>query len=88
MKTLLALLIAVTLVGCSTTVPVTRKFPEAPKTLIEKCPELKKLAQDAKLSDVARTVVENYTQYQHCSNKSEAWVEWYNSQKKIFEEVK
>ena len=88
MKTLLALLIAVTLVGCSTTVPVTRKFPEAPKTLIEKCPELKKLAQDAKLSDVARTVVENYTQYQHCSNKSDAWVEWYNSQKKIFEEVK
>ena len=67
MKTLLALLIAVTLVGCSTTVPVTRKFPEAPQTLIEKCPELKKLANDAKLSDVARTVVENYTQYQHCS---------------------
>ena len=88
MKTLYALLIATLLVGCSTTVPVTRKFPEAPQTLIEKCPELKQLAQDAKLSDVARTVVENYTQYQHCSNKSDAWVEWYNSQKKIFEEVK
>mgnify|MGYP003343897701 CR=1 FL=1 len=88
MKTLYALLIATLLVGCSTTVPVTRKFPEAPQTLIEKCPELKQLAQDAKLSDVARTVVENYTQYQHCSNKSEAWVEWYNTQKKIFEEVK
>lgn len=76
------------LAGCSTTVPVTRKFPEAPQTLLEKCPELKQLAQDAKLSDVARTVVENYTQYQHCSNKSDAWVEWYNTQKKIFEEVK
>ena len=88
MKTLFALLIAVTLVGCSTTVPVTRKFPEAPQTLIEKCPELKKLAQDAKLSDVARTVVENYTQYQHCSNKSDAWVEWYQIQKHIFESVK
>lgn len=88
MKYILALLIAVTLAGCSTTVPVTRKFPEAPSVLVEKCPELKKLAQDAKLSDVARTVVENYTQYQHCSNKSDAWVEWYNSQKKIFEEVK
>lgn len=82
------LLIAMVLVGCSTTVPVTRKFPEAPQTLMEKCPELKQLAKDAKLSDVARTVVENYTQYQHCSNKSDAWVEWYNSQKKIFEEVK
>ena len=88
MRILLGLLIATLLVGCSTTVPVTRKFPEAPQTLIEKCPELKQLAQDAKLSDVARTVVENYTQYQQCSNKSESWVEWYNTQKKIFEEVK
>ena len=88
MKKFSLLLIAMVLVGCSTTVPVTRKFPEAPQTLMEKCPELKQLAKDAKLSDVARTVVENYTQYQHCSNKSDAWVEWYNSQKKIFEEVK
>ena len=87
MRLALLSLIAVTLVGC-TTVPVARKFPEAPQTLMEKCPELKKLAEDAKLSDVARTVVENYTQYQHCTNKSDAWVEWYNSQKKIFEEVK
>ena len=88
MRLLVVSLIALALVGCSTTVPVTRKFPEAPQTLLEKCPELKQLAQDAKLSDVARTVVENYTQYQHCSNKSESWVEWYNTQKKIFEEVK
>ena len=88
MRLLAVLLIALALVGCSTTVPVTRKFPEAPQTLLEKCPELKQLAQDAKLSDVARTVVENYTQYQQCSNKSESWVEWYNTQKKIFEEVK
>ena len=87
MRLALLSLIAVTLVGC-TTVPVARKFPEAPQTLMEKCPELKKLAEDAKLSDVARTVVENYTQYQHCTNKSDAWIEWYNSQKKIFEEVK
>ena len=87
MRLALLSLIAVSLVGC-TTVPVARKFPEAPQTLMEKCPELKKLAEDAKLSDVARTVVENYTQYQHCTNKSDAWVEWYNSQKKIFEEVK
>ena len=87
MRLALLSLIAITLVGC-TTVPVARKFPEAPQTLMEKCPELKQLAQDAKLSDVARTVVENYTQYQHCSNKSESWVEWYNTQKKIFEEVK
>jgi hypothetical protein len=88
MRTILALLIVTLLVGCSTTVPVKRKFPEAPQVLLEKCPDLKQLTQEAKLSDVARTVVENYTQYQQCSNKSESWIEWYNSQKKIFEEVK
>lgn len=84
---ILMLAVLVALSGC-TTVPVTAKFPEAPSVLVEKCPELKQLAQDAKLSDVAKTVVENYTQYQQCSNKSEAWVEWYNTQKKIFEDVK
>jgi hypothetical protein len=88
MKILLATLIALTLVGCSTTVPVTRKFPEAPNTLLEKCPELKKITDDAKLSDIAKTIIENYTQYQHCTTKTDAWIEWYNSQKKIFEEVK
>ena len=48
MRLALLSLIAVTLVGC-TTVPVARKFPEAPQTLMEKCPELKKLAEDAKI---------------------------------------
>ena len=87
MKLALAALAMVTMAGC-TTVPVTAKFPEAPSVLVEKCPELKQLAQDAKLSDVAKSVVENYGQYQHCSAKSEAWVEWYKTQKKIFEDVK
>lgn len=87
MKYAIAALSLVTLSGCMT-VPVTAKFPEAPSVLIEKCPELKQLAQDSKLSDVAKTVVENYTQYQQCSNKADAWVEWYDKQKKIFEDVK
>lgn len=80
------LLIVLLLAGCSTTVPVTRKFPEAPKTLMEKCVDLKKLNDEAKLSDVAKTITINYSTYYDCLVKHDAWIEWYSIQKKIFEE--
>ena len=56
--------------------------------LLEPCLELKKLENDAKLSDVAKTVAENYASYHDCSLKNRAWSEWYKAQKKIFEDVK
>ena len=74
--------------GCSTPVPIKPKFPEAPAMLMEPCLELKRLENDAKLSDVAKTVSENYAFYHDCSLKSRAWAEWYKAQKKIFEDVK
>jgi hypothetical protein len=77
------------LAGCMTTpVPVKIKFPQAPESFLQPCEELKKLTQNAMLSDVAKTVVENYTLYHECSLKNDAWGEWYKTQKKIFEEVK
>jgi hypothetical protein len=76
------------LTGCVTPVPVKMKFPQVPETFLQPCPDLKKLGKDVKLSDVAKTVVENYTQYHECSLKNDAWGEWYKTQKKIFEEVK
>lgn len=75
------------LTGCSTTVPVTAKFPEAPASMGE-CVELSKLDTNAKLSDVAQTVTSNYNTYYECSIKNSAWIEWYKTQKKIFESVK
>lgn len=76
------------LAGCmKTAVPVKQNFPLAPDTLLTPCPELKKLNNDAKLSDVAKTVVENYTLYHECSIKSQAWIGWYKAQKRIFEEA-
>lgn len=81
-------LIVLLLAGCSTTVPVTMKFPEAPEILLQKCAELKKSEEDAKLSDIAKTVSENYTSYYECSVKNDAWIEWYHSQKIIYESVK
>ncbi len=81
-----ALLLAVLLSGCSTAVPVTAKFPEPPSRLVtQPCSELQKLKDDAKLSDISRTVTVNYSSYYECAVKTDAWIEWYNIQKIIFE---
>ena len=56
------LLLALLATGCSTTVPVVAKFPEAPPSLKVSCPELKKIEGDAiSIVDLHKTVVENYT---------------------------
>ena len=73
--------------GCSTVVPVTVKFPDAPDRIKIKCPQLKTLNEDAKLSDIAKTVTENYTTYYECAVKHDAWIEWYETQKIIFEKL-
>ena len=82
-----ALIFSLILTGCSTVVPVSQKFPEAPEALIKKCDNLIKLNNDAKLSDIAETVTANYSMYYKCSAKQEEFVEWYNNQKKIYESV-
>ena len=74
--------------GCSTTAPVTAKFPEPPgKQATVKCPNLQKLKDEVKLSDVAETVTLNYTTYYECAIKNDAWIEWYQIQKNIFEGI-
>jgi len=74
--------------GCSTTVPVTAKFPNTPERLLVKCPQLEKLDNEVKLSDISKTITGNYTTYYECAVKNDSWIEWYNVQKKIFEEIK
>ena len=75
--------------GCSTSIPIRSKFPEPPGTLVsEPCPQLQMLNDDAKLSDVAKTVTVNYTTYYECSIKLDAWIKWYSIQKTIHESVK
>jgi hypothetical protein len=76
------------MVGCSTTVPVTAKFPEVPERLLQKCPQLEKLENEAKLSDITKTITNNYTTYYECAVKDDAWIEWYQKQKIIFEGIK
>jgi hypothetical protein len=84
----IVILLSLVLVGCSTPVPLKPKFPEAPQILLEPCRSLKSLEQNAKLSDVAKTVTENYHLYHDCSLKSSMWQEWYKTQRKLFEDVK
>ena len=75
--------------GCSTPVPITVKFPEPPgKGAMTVCPDLQKLKDNAKLSDVATTVTVNYGTYYECAVKTDAWQEWYEIQRRIFEGVK
>jgi hypothetical protein len=77
------------LTACSTVVPVSAKFPDAPgKGAVTRCPDLQKLNDGAKLSDVANTVTVNYGTYYECAVKVDAWQEWYEIQKRIFEGVK
>ena len=74
--------------GCSTTVPVTAKFPQVPERLLVKCPELEKLGNEVKLSDISKTIAVNYTSYYECAVKHDAFIEWYQVQKNIYESVK
>lgn len=83
---IILMLVVFVLVGCSTPVPVSAKFPDAPgKSATVPCPQLQKLKDDAKLSDVANTVALNYETYYGCAVKADTWIEWYEIQKRIFE---
>lgn len=82
------IVLAFLITACSTAVPLTAGFPEAPAMLKEKCPPLK-LIEGEKVSivDFTRTVSENYTTYYQCAGRTDAWIDWYNQQKKIWEEL-
>ena len=82
-------LLSLLLTGCSTVVPVTNTFPNAPSDIaLVRCPQLQKIADDAQLSDVAKTVTVNYGTYYECAVKTDAWIEWYQKQKIIFDNIK
>jgi hypothetical protein len=88
MKKLLILLPTILLAGCLAT-PVKRTFPEVPQDLKVACPSLEQVdPATTKLSEVVRVVTDNYAQYHECRVKVDAWIEWYGTQKQIFDSVK
>jgi hypothetical protein len=88
MKNIIAVCAFFALTGCSTVVPVVAKFPDVPERLTIKCPQLEKVSETPTLSDVAKTITNNYTTYYECATKHDGFVEWYNIQKEIFNKVK
>jgi hypothetical protein len=88
MKKLLLLSIFLLLTGCASTVPVKMSFPEVPEDLKNSCADLKDTEPTTKLSEVLTVVAQNYGQYHECRIKMDAWIEWYNTQKTIFNNVK
>ena len=83
------IILAFLITACSTAVPVTQSFPQAPAMLKEKCPELKTIqGERVTIVDFTKTVSENYTTYYQCAGKQQAWTEWYEQQKKIWDEVR
>ena len=80
--------LAFLITACSTAVPVTQNFPQAPDMLMEKCPELKTIpGERVTIVEFTRTVSENYTTYHQCAGRTDAWIDWYRQQKKIWEEM-
>jgi hypothetical protein len=86
---LLVISLVLLLSACSTVVPVTQKFPDAPGVLVqEPCVDLQKLHTDPKLSEVAKIVTDNYSEYYQCAAKLSAWQRWYLEQKTIHKGLK
>lgn len=92
MKLVAIILSATLLSGCAMFtkyLPAKPKFPEPIKELTEPCPDLKKIEGDkVAITDLLRTVVENYSLYYECSLKNDGWNDWYKKQKEIYDRVK
>lgn len=91
MKNIYILPVLLLLSACaSKPVPVKVEFPNAPQSLLKKCETLKQIPVKpggTPITELLKTVVENYTLYHECSNKVDGWNEWYNSVKKIYDEA-
>ena len=74
--------------GC-VSVPVERKFPTAPDTLKEPAVNLKTLdTPKPELSDLISNANDNYAEYYRLRDRYNGWIDWYNTQKQIFDSVK
>jgi len=82
------IILAFLITGCSTPVPLTLRFPEAPATLLKGCPKQLEIVEGGNVTivDFTKTVVKNYGTYHECASKYDSWIEWYQTQKKLWDE--
>jgi len=85
----LILILAMCITGCTTAVPVTMKWPDAPERAgaFKTCADLQPLKEQPVLSDVSRVIADNYAAYHECRLKLNIWLEWYEIQRTIFEKA-
>lgn len=87
----IAFFLPLLLAGCgifSKPIPIAPKWPEAIPELREKCAELSIVEGDrVPITELLKTVVQNYQKHYECSAKNDGWNTWYDSQKKIYEDT-
>jgi uncharacterized lipoprotein YajG len=90
MKRLLILAVIAMLTACaSNKTVVSMQFPGTPDELKTACPDLATVDPTTqKLSDALEVVTANYNQYYLCKDKVDNWLDWYNTQQKIYNSVK
>lgn len=89
-KYLLVIVISLLVAGCGSMftkfLPTKPRWPEATKELTQPCPDLKTIEGDkVAITELLKTVVNNYALYYECSLKNEGWNKWYLEQKRIYE---
>lgn len=84
----LSVLSVLLLTGCVTPGPVKHSFPKPPEVIVERCPDLHKLAEnEQQLSEFLKTVTKNYTLYHECAAKHDLLVKWLKEQTEIHDSV-
>lgn len=86
---LLALTAVLALTACAVPVPVKQPFPEVPAALLQHCPDLLIIDDDKNsMQDMLKIVIQNYSLYYQCAEKTHGWQDWYSKQKRIHESIK
>jgi hypothetical protein len=91
MKRLLTLSLIAVLAGCSSFMAPKQSmsWPTTPPDLQTACPDLGQVdTSTTKLSDALNVITANYSQYYLCKDKVDNWIEWYNTQQKIYNSIK
>lgn len=83
----LILLSVLCLSGCIT-IPVKQTFPELPAELQKACPQLATIdTPEVTLSELMKIVAKNYGSRHECAAQVESMQQWYEKQKKIFDDA-
>lgn len=92
MKRLMLAFTILALTGCASSglgPRATMTWPDTPPDLKTACPDLAQVdTNTTKLSDALNVITANYSQYYLCKDKVDNWLDWYQTQQKIYNSVK